>query len=126
VGAAGSDPGDRCTPETLATLVREFPRLDLIACHFGGYRMFERATDAVCGLPVYLDTSWPPGLATLDPAVVRDRIRKHGAERVVFASDWPMADQAAEVESIHRLGLTDEETASVLGGNAARLLGIGG
>lgn len=124
VGAAGDDPGNRCTPEMLATIVREFPRLDLIACHFGGYRMFERAAEAVCGLPVYLDTSWPPGLATLDPGSVRDRIRKHGADRVIFASDWPMADQRSEIEAIHELGLSDEETAGVLGGNLSRLLGL--
>lgn len=122
VGAAGDDPGNRCSPDMLATIIREFPRLDLIACHFGGYRMFERAAEAVCGLPVYLDTSWPPGLATLDPVSVRDHIRKHGADRVVFASDWPMADPGAEIEAIHGLGLSDEETTGVLGGNLARLL----
>ncbi|MFJ8816553.1 amidohydrolase family protein [Amycolatopsis thermoflava] len=122
VGAAGEDPGNRCTPEMLARIVREFPRLDLIACHFGGYRMFERAMEVVCGLPVYLDTSWPPGLASFDPARVRDLVRRHGADRVVFASDWPMADQCAEVEAIHALELSDDDTAAVLGGNAARLL----
>jgi predicted TIM-barrel fold metal-dependent hydrolase len=122
VGAAGEDPGNRCTPEMLARIVREFPRLELIACHFGGYRMFERAVEVVCGLPVYLDTSWPPGLASLDPVRVRDIIRKHGAERVVFASDWPMADQRAEIEAVRGLGLSDDETAGVLGGNVSRLL----
>ncbi|MFJ8812963.1 amidohydrolase family protein [Amycolatopsis thermoflava] len=124
VGAAGEDPGNRCTPEMLARIVREFPRLDLIACHFGGYRMFERALDVVCGLPVYLDTSWPPGLASLAPGRVRDLVRRHGTDRVVFASDWPMADQGAEIEAIRALGLTEDEIDAVLGGNAARLLGL--
>jgi uncharacterized protein len=124
VGAAGTDPGDRCSPALLADIVRQFPRLDLIACHFGGYRRFEEAAEIVVGLPVHLDTSWPPSLATLAPGRVRAVIEEHGPDRVVFASDWPMADPAAEIAAVRALGLTDDDTAAILGGNLARLLGI--
>lgn len=124
VGAAGEDPGERCTPAMLAQIVRQFPRLDVIACHFGGYRRFEEAVETVIGLPVHVDTSWPPSLATLAPDRVRAVIEKHGPERVVFASDWPMADPAAEIEAIRALGLSDDDTDAVLGGNIARLLGL--
>lgn len=124
IGAAGDDPGERCTPDMLAELVRKFPRLDLVACHFGGYRLFEQAAEVVCGLPVYLDTSWPPSLATLAPQRVRAMIEQHGPERVVFASDWPMADPGAEVEAIRALGLSDADTNAILGANMQRLLGI--
>jgi predicted TIM-barrel fold metal-dependent hydrolase len=123
VGAAGTDPGDRCSPAMLARIVRQFPRLDVIACHFGGYRCLPQAIDTVIGLPVYLDTSWPPSLATLPRDTVRMMIEKHGPERVVFASDWPMADPGAEIEAIRALGLSDADTEAVLGGNLARLLG---
>jgi hypothetical protein len=124
VGAAGEDPGERCTPAMLAEIVRTFPRLDVVACHFGGYRRFEEAVETVVGLPVHLDTSWPPSLATLAPDRVRGVIEKHGPERVVFASDWPMADPGAEIEAVRALGLSDDDTEAVLGGNLARLLGI--
>ncbi|MGI5242245.1 amidohydrolase family protein [Dactylosporangium sp. CA-139066] len=124
VGAAGDDPGERCSPVMLAELARLFPRLDLIACHFGGYRHFEQAAEVVCGLPVYLDTSWPPSLAALQPERVRAVVERHGPDRVVFASDWPMADPAAEIEAIRALGLSADDTAAVLGGNLARLLSI--
>jgi hypothetical protein len=124
VGAAGEDPGERCTPAMLADIARQLPRLDLIACHFGGYRRFEEAVETVIGLPVHLDTSWPPSLATLAPERVRAVIEKHCPDRVVFASDWPMADPAAEIEAIRALGLSDDDTDAVLGGNLARLLGL--
>ena len=122
VGGAGDDPGDRCSPAMLADLVRQFPRLDLIACHFGGYKRFEEAAEIVIGLPVHLDTSWPPSLATLDPRRVREIIEKHGPERICFASDWPMADPAAEIATIRDLGFSDDDTDAILGGNLARLL----
>jgi uncharacterized protein len=124
VGAAGEDPGERCSPALLADIVRQFPRLDVIACHFGGYRRFAEAAEVVIGLPVYVDTSWPPSLGTIAPEKVRAVIEKHGPERVVFASDWPMADPRAEIDVIRGLGLSDTDTDLVLGGNLTRLLGL--
>jgi predicted TIM-barrel fold metal-dependent hydrolase len=108
----------------LRDIARTFPRLDVIACHFGGYHKLAEAEDQVIGLPVHIDTSWPPSLATIDPAVVRDLIRRHGPGRVVFSSDWPTASPKAEVEAVRALGLDDDETAAILGGNLARLLGM--
>ncbi|MEE2058147.1 amidohydrolase family protein [Rhodococcus artemisiae] len=113
-----------CSPTMLADLSRNFPKLDVIACHFGGYQQFEAAVEFVVGLPVYLDTSWPPSLAELNPAEVRKVIEKHGPERVVFASDWPMADQAREIRAVRELGLADDDVDRILGLNLARLLKI--
>lgn len=113
-----------CSPTMLADLARNFPKLDVIACHFGGYRQFEAAAETVVGLPVYLDTSWPPSLAELNPVEVRKVIERHGPERVVFASDWPMADQAREIRAVRELGLADDEVDQILGLNLARLLNI--
>ena len=123
VGAGGGGDGSTCTPAMLRHIALTFPRLDVIACHFGGYHMLHEADESVIGLPVMLDTAWPPSLAVLDPVEVRDLIRRHGVERVVFSSDWPTASPKAEVEAIRALGLDDDETAAVLGGNIARVLG---
>lgn len=122
---AGSDPdaNARCTPQMLVDLARRFPRLDVVACHFGGYRLLEEAEELVAGLGVHVDTSWPPSLDQLDPARVRALIERHGPDRVVFSSDWPMADPGREVEAVRSLGLSDDDTEAVLGGNLARLLG---
>lgn len=121
---AGGHAGDevRCTPEMLREVVRLFPRLDVIACHFGGYQQVERAEEVVIGLPVYLDTSWPPSIGTLGVERVRDLVLRHGAERVIFASDWPTADPAGEIAAIRALGLSSEETDAILGGNLERVL----
>lgn len=121
---AGSTPDvtARSTPEKLIGLIKRFPRLKLIACHFGGYRLFEQAEELIAGLPVYLDTSWPPTLGALDPGRVKTFVERHGPDRIVFASDWPMSDPAAEIAAIEAMGLTTEATEAILGGNMARLL----
>lgn len=124
VGDGGGSDGSACTPAMVGALAARLPELVLVACHLGGYHRLAEAAAAVHGSGVFLDTSWPPSLAVLDPAEVRAVIRRHGVERVVFASDWPTADPAAEVAAVRNLGLDEEEAAAVLGGNAARLLGL--
>ncbi|MFZ4515122.1 MAG: amidohydrolase family protein [Acidimicrobiia bacterium] len=121
-GTGAGHSGDQCTPALLAQLSRELPNLDIIACHLGGYQLLDDADDEVIGLPVYLDTSWPPGLSTVDPQRVRDMIERHGPNRVIFASDWPTADPKRELEAIYALRLAEDDTAAVLGGNLERLL----
>jgi predicted TIM-barrel fold metal-dependent hydrolase len=122
--AGGAGEGERCTPAMIRAIVERLPGLDLIACHFGGYRVLDEADEHVIGLPVHVDTAWPPSLAEIDPGRLREIVRRHGVERVVFASDWPMASIEREIASVRALGLTEEEEEAILGGNLARLLAL--
>jgi predicted TIM-barrel fold metal-dependent hydrolase len=123
VGSGGEGfGGGACTPAMLRALALNFPRLDLIACHFGGYRLLEEAEELVVGLPIYLDTSWPPGVGTIGREPLQRIIKRHGAERIIFSSDWPMADPGHELQTIVDLGLSETDTAAILGGNLARML----
>lgn len=123
VGGAGSDhAGSQCTPDMVMQVVQNFPRLKLVACHFGGYQRLDDAENTVIGLPVHVDTSWPPSLAVLDPARIKRLIDRHGADRVCFASDWPMADPKQERLFIESLGLPGAATEQILGGNLAALM----
>jgi predicted TIM-barrel fold metal-dependent hydrolase len=124
VGAGGNNPevNQGCTPALMAELAARFPRLDVIACHFGGYRMLDEAEESIIGLPVYVDTSWPPTVAALGAERLAEVIERHGPERVIFGSDWPMASQAAEVAAVRALPLAPEAIDGILGGNIERLL----
>src|SRR5690606_5694378 len=125
VGAGGDEAAnERGASRHVPALAERIPGLTLIACHFGGYHRLEEAESAVAGSGAVLETSWPPGLATLPPGRVRRIIETHGADRVVFGSDWPMTDPAAEIAAIRALGLPPEDEAAILGGNLARLLGL--
>ena len=123
---AGSDAtaNDRGAPAKLRALIEAVPEVTLIACHFGGYHRLDEAEELIVGSPVRLETSWPPRLGDLGRQRVRDLVRRHGADRVVYGSDWPMTDPAAEIAAIRALGLTPEEEAAVLGGNLAAILGL--
>jgi predicted TIM-barrel fold metal-dependent hydrolase len=124
LGDGGGADGSSCTPAMAARVARTFPKLTLVACHFGGYHRLEESAAELSGLHLLFDTSWPPTLAELDPDLVRETIRRHGAEQVLFASDWPTADPAAEIAAVRSLGLGEDELALILGGNACRVLGL--
>ena len=64
-------------------------------------------------------------MAALDRERVCGLIDAHGRRRVVFGSDWPMADPGAEIAALRELGLPPNDEAALLGGTLAGLLGIG-
>ena len=53
-----------------------------------------------------------------------EEVIQRGADRIVFGSDWPMADPAAEIAAVRALGLDAADEQAILGGNLARLLGL--
>ena len=124
VGATATDDGAGATPKMLRELSDDLPALRIVACHFGGYRRLQDAEEFLVGSRVHLDTSWPPSLGQLDPARVRSLVRRQGADRVVFASDWPTASVADELNALESLGLDDDELRMITGGNASELLGL--
>jgi predicted TIM-barrel fold metal-dependent hydrolase len=112
------------SPAMIRDITRQFPQLRLVACHFGGYRILDDAEEMLNGADVVLETSWPPTLAGLRPERVRRLIRNHGAERIVFGSDWPMTSPEEELAAVQALGLRDDELEQVLGGTLARVFAI--
>lgn len=125
VGEGGSaEVNQLATPQMIKDITFNFPELKLIACHFGGYKLFDDAREILDGVNVVLETSWPPSITQLRPERVRDLIRRHGAERIVFGSDWPMTDPKTEIQALDSMGLSDREIKHVLGGTLARILNL--
>jgi len=115
-------PESRATPAMVRRIHDELPGLKIVAAHFGGYHVYEEAVEHLIGTAVHLDTSWPPTLAGVGRERMREIVARHGAERIVFATDWPMADPAAEIQAIRDLGLDPADTDLILGENFARLI----
>lgn len=109
-------------PERIARVAQLFPKQQIIAAHFGGYQCWERG-DVYAGLDnVWFDTC--SSLEYLDPKEAVGLIRRLGAEKFLFASDFPMWDHEEELARFMRLPLTDREREMILGANAKRLLGL--
>ena len=112
---------EESTPEDLAHLGRRFPNVTMILAHMGGGR--ERGILDIADLPnMFYDTSGSFPEADL----VEYAVRKLGAERVLFASDWPGRDYGVQIARILGADLTDRDREMILCGNASRLLGLEG
>jgi predicted TIM-barrel fold metal-dependent hydrolase len=110
------------TPERIARVVDQFPKLKVIAAHYGGNHMLEEARRHLYGRDLYLDTSYPPDVSALRSEFVLQIIRTHGAHKVLFGTDYPWESQIDGIRYINGLGLKEYEKEAILGGNAKRLL----
>jgi len=111
------------TPASMVNVMGNFPKLKIVAAHFGGYKVLEEAERYLIGKDLYLDTAWAPGLKGLDKDEVVRIIRKHGCEKIVFGSDCPTADPVSEIQYIDSLKLNEAEKEFILGANGRALLG---
>ena len=119
-------------------VMERHPRLKIVLPHAGGYlaHYWARMDHAWKARPdchtiikkkptgylekFYFDT------ITFDRTMLKNMIERYGAERVVLGTDYPY-DMGMEhpVEFIDGVkGLSSEDKARIMGGNAARLLGI--
>lgn len=114
------------TPDRLFPFVAARPNAPVVLAHLGGGLPFYAAMPEVrvALSNTHVDTAaWP---LLYGPEVFPPLLQLIGEEKILFASDFPLLEQGAEVERIRRLRLPGEDTeAAILGGNAARLLGLG-
>lgn len=106
-------------PSLLAAVAKEFPKLDLVCAHFGGYSEWDKV-DAYDGLDnVYFDTS--SALFYLSPEKAVELIRHFGADRFFFGTDYPMWNAVEEMQRFNRLSLTSDEREKIFAKNAERV-----
>lgn len=103
----------------------DHPPLSVILAHLGGGLPFYAHMPEVRErfARVFVDTAATPWL--YDRQVYRRALDLIGAERVLFGSDFPLRRPSDDLSILRDAGLSQDELALVLGGNAARLLELG-
>ena len=123
---AGVDPkcpdDVHCTPKMAEEMLDEVQPTKLVLAHFGGNEMWEEVEERLIGRNVYLDTAVV--LDTMKEEQFLRMVRKHDADKVLFATDSPWRGQKEFVQKMHEIALTEEEREQIFSGTARELLGI--
>jgi predicted TIM-barrel fold metal-dependent hydrolase len=115
----------RCTLNAFYALAQRHPQATLVAAHWGGglffYELMPEVRQALAN--VYYDSAAWPLLYGDAIFSVAAQIAPHKA---LFGSDFPLLGQRALLQRVRACGLSAAVEQEMLGGNALRLLGIGG
>lgn len=112
----------RCTPDRVRRLIDRVGYGKLVLAHMGANEMAEQVLDTLCGLDVYFDTAYV--LRNMSKDTFYRMIERHGADRILFASDSPWSSIEGDVKIIKSFGLDKKTEDKIFYENAAGLLGI--
>ena len=113
---------DYSHPARLRKVLDLFPKLKVIAAHFGGYTMYDVAAEELKGKDCFFDVS--SSLMFMEEGVAERYINRHGVERFVYGSDYPMWNPVVEMERFLKLKLTDAQKEQIAHITAERILNV--
>ncbi len=128
----------RCSPQMIRHALSEVGTMKLVLAHMGGWRCWDEVLELLPQSGAYIDTSFSLGRMTpngdghyrdeaelrlLDPEHFVTLIRAFGADKVLFGTDSPWADQEDELRQFNELPLTPAERNKILYENALSLIG---
>ncbi|HBR32419.1 MAG TPA: amidohydrolase, partial [Clostridiales bacterium] len=118
----GDQNSDISSPTRLYNVINRLPELTVIAAHMCGYQAWDEAEQVLIGTPVYTETS--DALIGLAPERVYRMIKKHGADKVMFGSDYPLRLTGSAYDELDKLPLTEEEKQKIFYSTAKKVFGL--
>lgn len=127
-----------CTPKQVRHVMDDVAPDKLVLAHMGGWADWKAVENELVGLPVYFDTAFSTGDIMAAPGTQRRpeeshnlskadfirMVRKHGTNRILFATDSPWSDQSETLDFFRDAGFRKQELDDMLGNNAKMLLAI--
>lgn len=118
----GDPRSDLSHPKRVIKILEEFPNLNIVAAHFGGWQIFDEAKEIMKDAKCHFDMS--SSMYYLGPEKTADMIHTYGAEKIFFGTDFPLWDSAEEIEKFMSLPITDEEKELIAYKNAEKFFNI--
>ena len=113
---------DYSHPVRLRHVLENFPNLQVIAAHFGGYGMYETAYECLHDKNCIFDVS--SSMMFMEKGIAEKFINIYGAERMAFGTDYPLWDPIPETKRFLQLNLTDEQFEQIGHKTAERILNL--
>ena len=113
---------NKSTPEKLKRILPLLGDAVIIYAHMGGFGYFEQSVRFLSDTDVYIDTAAVCDIFPSD--TIKSVINAFTPKRVLFGSDSPWSRQKVYMDCIRSMGLSQNDTAAILGGNAQKLLSV--
>ena len=111
----------RSRPARMMRVKRAFPKLNVIAGHFGGFGLWDEVERYLLGQDIYLDTSF--FFRQISRERIRAMILAHRPDRLLFGTDFPLVDQKQDIQYLQELDIPGRLKERIFWKNAAALLG---
>jgi len=112
------------TPDKLYRFVTKFPQLSAVLAHWGGglpfYALMPEVKQALAN--AFVDTA--ASVFLYRPQVFSYVAELIGADKILFATDYPLISQSRLIQQVKSLKLPPQTEALIMGENARRLLGL--
>ena len=124
---AGVDCGFRdspvmCPPDRIRKVIDKVGHSKFVLAHLGSSEMVDEFLSLVAGTNVYIDTAYVLKYITKEQF---DKIlKKHGEDKILFATDIPWSDYLGDLEIIKSFVTSDKTLDKILYKNALKLLNL--
>lgn len=112
----------RCTVDMIRKVMDEVEPEKLVLAHYGGFGLWEDVERLIAGGNVYLDTAYTFGF--IEDEMFLKILKKHGADRILFATDSPWSGQKESLAYLRQLAIDGGDKDKILGENAEKLIHI--
>lgn len=112
----------KCPPELVLEVIKEVNHDKFVLAHYGAHKQWNEVLDKLAGQNVYFDTAFT--LHEIEENLFKKILIKHGADKILFATDCPWRDIKNDVSILKSYNLGEEIEDKIFYKNALKLLGI--
>lgn len=110
----------KCTPKLVKEVLRRVPGVKLVLAHLGANEMPNEVYETLCGEDVYFDTAMI--LRYTDKETFEKILKKHGEDKILFATDSPWSGMKEDIEILKSFNLSKSTLDKIFFENAKKLL----
>lgn len=89
-----------CPPRLARKVIDTIHPKKMVLAHMGGWKQWDEVYEWIAGTDVYLDTAF--SFDYIKPDQFIKIVKKHGYEKILFATDSPWSDAAKDVNILRR------------------------
>ena len=109
-----------CPPDKARKVLDVLKPKKLVLAHMGGWKQWDEVYEYLAGEQVYLDTAFC--FDYMSEEMFLKLYKKHGADKILFATDSPWSDAGRDREVIRGLPLSEADKEAIFFENALKLL----